>query len=231
MKVDIIMPAYNPGSFIVEAVESCLNQSHKDSQLTVIDDCSTQNLDFLMKKFPKINLLRTPNNLGPAGARNYGISKTDADFISFLDSDDVMDIHKLANSMKEFQKDKSIGMTCGNYRILANGKLRAPFYNTPVHISYDSLLRQNLVASGSVTIKREIFNLVGGFNEKYWIGEDYDLWLKISETHSISYINKVLYFYRVVSGGGSLTQRSDIQIKHLNNLKEIKAASIQRTKK
>jgi GT2 family glycosyltransferase len=89
-------------------------------------------------------------------------------------------------------------------------------------------MSQNFVASGSTTIRRDVFNKIGPFNEKYWIAEDYDYWLRISELYPIEYIHKVMYYYRIIPNGGSLTQRSDIQLKHAENIKEIRKASIDR---
>jgi glycosyltransferase involved in cell wall biosynthesis len=231
MKVDIIMPTHNPGTFIIEALQSCMIQSHKDIRITVVDDCSTTDLSYLKKKFPKVNWIQTPENLGPAGARNYGISKTSGELISFLDDDDVMDMHKVTLAVREFERNSRLGMTCGNYRILVNGKLRAPFYKKAPHIDHRLLMRQNFVASGSVTIRRTVFDDVGGFNPKYWIAEDYDLWLRVAEKHPIKYLHRVLYYYRIIPGGKSLTQRADIQAKHIENISEIRTASLKRIKK
>jgi GT2 family glycosyltransferase len=225
MLVDIIMPTHNPGQFIVEALQSCMAQSHKDIRITVVDDCSTTDLSYLKKKFPKVNWLKTPTNLGPAGARNYGISQTNGKLISFLDDDDVMDMHKITLAVREFDKNPNIGMTCGNYRILVNGKLRAPFYKRAPVVNWKNLLIVNYVASGSVTVRRDILEEVGGFDERFWIAEDYNTWLRISEVSKICYLHRVLYYYRIIPGGNSLTQRSDIQKNHHKNLEIIKKES------
>jgi len=222
MSVDIIMPAHNPDKNIEKAIESCLAQTYNKVNLTVIDDCSDKSLDYLIDMYPNINMLKTPKNLGPGGARNFGINNTSGDLISFLDDDDVMKPNKVALSVREFIKTPDIGMTCGNYRILVNGRLKRQFYKKPVSITYESLMKQNLVASGSVTISREAFLSVGGFNEKYWICEDYDMWVKISQKFPITYIDDILYFYRIIPGGDSLTQRANIQKNHIKNLNEIK---------
>jgi glycosyltransferase involved in cell wall biosynthesis len=229
-KVDIIIPTYNPGVKIVEAIKSCLNQSYPNYKITIVDDCSKEDLSYLLKQYPNISLLRTPKNVGPAGARNYGIERTNEKYISFLDDDDIMHQDKLHHSVTELEKDKSIGMVCGNYQIIVNGKVRSPFYNRGIQINWDSLMKQNFVASGSVTVRRDVINDIGNFNEKYWIAEDYDLWLRISEKYPIKYIHKVLYYYHIVPNGNSLTQRSEIQKNHIDNLNKIKNESIKRVK-
>lgn len=230
MEVDIIIPAYNPGTYIVEAINSCINQSYKKIKITVIDDCSTQNLGYLKNKYPNINLLKTEKNSGPAAARNLGIKNTSAEYISFLDADDIMHKDKILYSVEELKKSKQVGMVCGNYQIFVNRtKLLSPFYKKNPTINWQTLMRQNLVASGSTTVKREVLDKIGYFNEDFWIAEDFDLWLRISEKYKIKYIPKVLYYYSYINKkNSSLTHREDIQKDHLNNIKIIKEASIKR---
>ncbi len=228
MLVDVIMPVYNPGSYLDEAIQSCLNQSYRDFSLTVIDDCSSQDIFSIVKKYNSIKYIKNEKNMGPAYSRNIGIKNSSGDLVSFLDADDVWDREKLAYSVSEFNKNKTIGMTCGNYRIMANGRLQRPFYKSKINVNYEKLMRNNYVASGSVTVKRSVLDDVGLFNEKYWIGEDYDLWVRVSEEYPIKYIHKILYYYRILSKGNSLTQRSDIQSKHIDNLNKIKKNSLER---
>ena len=89
-------------------------------------------------------------------------------------------------------------------------------------------MRQNFVASGSTTFKRQVLEDVGLFNEKYFISEDYDMWVRIAEKYPIEYIHEILYYYSVIPKGDSLTQREDVQKDHINNINEIKKASLKR---
>jgi glycosyltransferase involved in cell wall biosynthesis len=228
MMVDVIMPVYNPGPYLDEAIRSCLNQSYGDLSLVVVDDCSSQDVFSVVKKYDSIKYIRNEKNMGPAYSRNIGIESSSGDLVSCLDADDVWDREKLAYSVSEFDKNKAIGMTCGNYRIMANGRLQRPFYRSKININHEKLMLNNYVASGSVTVKRAVLSEVGLFNEKYWIAEDYDLWIRVSEIYPIKYIHKILYYYRILPNGSSLTQRSDIQSKHIDNLNKIKKDSMGR---
>jgi len=230
MLVDVIVPAYNPGCYLREALQSCMQQSYKKFTVTVVDDCSTEDVKIVVDQFPGVKYIRTEKNLGPAGARNVGIRSTKGELISLLDSDDIWDNNKLLYSVREFEKHPEIGMTCGNYRILVHGRLRSAFYKKSPVINWKTLMGVNLVASGSVTIKRTALECVGLFDETLWIAEDYNCWLSIAEKYPISYISKVLYLYRIIPGGTSLTQRNDIQRDHLSNLTKIKRASLERMK-
>jgi GT2 family glycosyltransferase len=205
-----------------------MQQSYKDCKVTVVDNNSPHGIKKICDRFPKVRYIRSPENNGPAGARNFGIKNTSADYISFIDDDDVMDINKVIFSMSEFKKNPNLGMTCGNYKILVNGRLRNQFYKQAININHKSLMHINYVASGSTTVKRATLDKVGLFDERYWIAEDYDMWLRIAEQYPIKYIHKVLYYYRIIPGGKSLTQREDIQKRHIKNIDQIKKDSYAR---
>jgi len=89
--VDIIMPNYNKGSYIKEAIESVINQSYKNWKLFIIDDNSNDSSKKEIKKFLKqknIKIFFLKKNKGPAYCRNIGLKKSKSKFIAFLDSDD-----------------------------------------------------------------------------------------------------------------------------------------------
>tara|TARA_B100001287_G_C22624912_1_gene502002 strand:+ start:33 stop:767 length:735 start_codon:yes stop_codon:yes gene_type:complete len=221
-KVDVIIPVYNSKEYLEEALTSCVNQIFKDFTVYVIDDNSTENIKDVVDMFSKkldIVYIKNPKNMGPAASRNVGIKKGSADFISFLDSDDIWTTQKLSLSIKEFRDNPQIGMTCGNYRVWSERKiLNKNFYKFPVNVNFETLKKVNYVASGSVTVKRSVIEDVGLFNEDYKVAEDYDLWVRISKKYKIKYIHRVLYHYSWISDGNSLTKRSDLK-KHAKEVR------------
>jgi len=225
MLVDIIIPAYNPGPYLEDALNSALNQTYKDYTITVIDDNSSEDITTIVSRFPSVRYIRNDKNLGPAASRNIGIRSGKGELISLLDADDIWSPNKLMLSVKEFA-DADVGLVCGNYQILVNRKkLLLPFYRNPIKIDWNKMMKQNFVASGSTTFRRSAAEGVGLFNEKYWISEDYEMWTKLSEKHKIKYIHKILYYYSVIPKGDSLTNRPDIQERHTDNIEEIRLAS------
>ena len=225
MLVDVIIPVYNPGRYLDEALKSCFSQTYGHYRVTVVDDCSSEDIMPILSKYKKISYIRNDRNMGPAFSRNIGINNSNGDLISFLDADDIWHKNKLLYSVNEFKKDGRIGMTCGNYQIITNSRVLMPFYKRNITINHSMLMKNNYVASGSTTVKRSVVDDVGLFNEDFWIAEDYDMWVRVSEKYPIKYIHKTLYYYRVVSGGGSLTQRDDIQKNHIDNILKIKRES------
>ena len=178
--VDVIIPAYNPGAFLDEAIRSALSQIHNKINIIVVDDNSDEDVEKITNKYSNITYIRNEENLGPAASRNIAIRASTAPYISLLDADDIWCSNKLSTSLMAFKNNPEIGMTCGNYQILVNRKkLLNPFYKGPIKIDWNKLMRQNFVASCSTTIRRDVMEELGGFNEEYWISEDYDMWTRI----------------------------------------------------
>ena len=91
--VSIIMPAYNAERYIREAVDSVIVQTHKNWELIIIDDRSSDNTADIAFEYhrldPRIRLIKNEDNLGAAGSRNRGLDEASGDFVALLDADDV----------------------------------------------------------------------------------------------------------------------------------------------
>lgn len=91
------MPLYNNEIYIVEAIQSVINQTYKDWELIIINDASTDNSKFIVQKFleeekdNRIVFIDLKENKGVSFARNLGMKKAKGEYISFLDSDDLWD--------------------------------------------------------------------------------------------------------------------------------------------
>lgn len=223
MNVDIIIPIYNQAKYLSAAINSAIMQGISPSHIMVIDDFSTDNPRAVAEYFGA-TFLTNEFSRGPAGARNTGIRKSNSDFISFLDADDLMLPGKILKSIETLSKSQA-GMVCGNYKFLINRfKITNSFYKFPIKVDYDSLIKNNYVASGSVTIRRNVLDDVGLFDESFLLAEDYDLWLRVSEKYKIDYIHDPLYLYsRNTIEKTSLTSRPEnlpILIDNVNKIQE-----------
>lgn len=222
MKASVIIPFKNPNLKQLRlAVNSARKQTRKPLEIILINDGSD---DFICPKdnFGRlVKIINLEENVGPAAARNAGIKEAKGELISFLDADDLWAPKKLELSIMEFELNPEIGMTCGNYRWMINKNLCKPFYRRAPPITYESLQRVNYVASGSVTVRKDVLEDVGYFNENYWVGEDYELWLRISKKYPVKFINKILYYYRRDQTQSSLSTRKDLKAKTFD-IKDLK---------
>ena len=90
IKFSIIIPAYNCENYISKCLESIFNQSYKNFEVIVVDDCSTDKTFEILKKYTNIKLLSTPVNSRQGTARNIGLDVCTGDYILFVDSDDSL---------------------------------------------------------------------------------------------------------------------------------------------
>jgi len=231
MNVDVIIPIFNQARYLESALNSCLKQGILKKNIYLIDDCSSDSPDKIALKYG-ISFLKTEKNAGPAAARNLGIKNSSSEFIAFLDADDAMLPGRVLSSLESLLKNDA-AMVCGNYRFWINrATISHPFYKKEIEISYQNMINNNFVASGSVMIKRDILNTIGLFNEEYLLAEDYDLWLRIVEKYKINYIHDPLYLYhRDTINKVSLTSNPKNLSLLLNNVEKIKQDSINRMKK
>lgn len=108
--ISVIMPLYNNEIYIVEAIQSVINQTYKEWELIIINDASTDNSKFIVQKFlekekdNRLIFIDLKENKGVSFARNLGMKKAKGEYISFLDSDDLWDknfLNELYRKIKE----------------------------------------------------------------------------------------------------------------------------------
>lgn len=194
-KVSVIMPCYNDGKYIEEAVESVFAQTYKNIELIVIDDGSDEQetIDILNKLGDRIVLLKT-NHLRPAGARNFGITRATGKYILPVDSDDKIDSTYVEKAVEILEKNQNIGVVYCEADLFGekSGKWDLPSY------SFDKMLLDNVVFVTAL-FYREDWENVGGFNTHMLAGmEDYDFWLAILALGKEIYqIPEILFHYRI----------------------------------
>ena len=105
--VSIIMPSYNTGKYIKKSIESIQNQNYKNWELIIIDDCSTDNTDEVVKAIndKRIKYIKNDKNYGAAVSRNKALKEAKGRWIAFLDSDDLWVPEKLQKQIDFMKKN------------------------------------------------------------------------------------------------------------------------------
>ncbi len=194
-RVSVIMPCYNDGQYIEEAILSVKQQTYADIELIVVDDGSDdeETIKILDRLEDEVILLRT-KHLRPAGARNYGISHASGKYIMPVDSDDRIDKTYIEKAVKIIQTDEKIGVVYCEADLFGEkkGKWDLPKY------SFDKMLLDNIVFVTALFYKED-WEKVGGFNTHMLAGmEDYDFWLAILALGKEIYqIPEILFHYRI----------------------------------
>lgn len=204
-KVSVIIATYNMGQYLPDAVESVLSQTYRNLDVYVIDDGSedgTRELVEQWKDDPRVHY-HWQKNAGQTKAKNCGIRRSDGDFVAFCDADDLWIPTKLEQQMPLFDSEGKVGVVYGrNRQIVASGEAvsdvrRETYYSG--HIT-EALFHYNFISFGAAVVRRSCLDEFGGFNEEYRMGIDWDLWLRISTKYQISFLDEVVYLYRVWDG-------------------------------
>ncbi len=199
----VVIPTFNRWPLVGEAIESVLGQTFTDYELIVVDDGSTDGTaDNIVRDFPNVTLIKQDNR-GVSSARNVGIHNSSADWVTFLDSDDMWEPNKLSQQREAIIADPSIRIIHTDEKWIRNKKRVNPknIHQKSGSVSGDNeLFRRSvkmcLISPSSVAIHAELFDKVGLFDESLPVCEDYDLWLRIMAGRSVAYIDEKLVIKR-----------------------------------
>lgn len=185
--VSVVIPAYNRAHTLNRAIDSVLNQTFEDFELIVVDDGSTDETQRVLREYgDRIKRVRQDRS-GVSAARNRGLAECRARFIALLDSDDAWLPDKLAVQVEFFNRNAD-ALICQTEEIwIRNGRRVNPknVHKKPSGDIFILSLKLCLVSPSAVMMKRELFELVGVFDETLPACEDFDLWLRTSARYPV----------------------------------------------
>jgi glycosyltransferase involved in cell wall biosynthesis len=193
-RFSVVMPAYNAEATIVAAVRSVLHQSVAELELIVVDDGSTdETVPRLRTAFDDERLsLIEQQNAGPAAARNAGIALARASVVSVIDSDDLWLPNYLEVMGAALDAEPEAGFAYTDAWLYDENRRRVARRSAmsgqrppdrPPHDPRElllELLQRNFIYT-SASIRRTVLTEVGGYDERFRYGEDFELWLRILE--------------------------------------------------
>jgi glycosyltransferase involved in cell wall biosynthesis len=207
-RVSVVIPAYNAEAFIGEAVESVLAQTHRDVEVIVVDDGSTDGtLQRLAPFAGKIAIVRQAQG-GVSAARNAGVERASGSWVAFLDADDVWLPEKLA---RQLSAAAAPVVYTDRYNIGDRGDL--PDIHSGVNRLHDGdifttlLVEGNFITASSVMMRRDLFDELGGFFRGLAAAADWDLWIRAAERQLIRCCPEPLVQYRFHGAGMSRNHR------------------------
>lgn len=195
-RVSIIMPCYNDGAYIEEAVASIKAQTYPDIELVIIDDGSDEpdTIAIIEKLAASGATVIHTNHLRPAGARNAGIAAATGEYILPVDSDDLIEPSYVEKAVQILDENKKIGVVYCHADLFGEqtGPWELPDY------SLDKMLLDNIVFVTAMFRKQD-WEAVGGYRTTMEHGmEDYDFWLSILELdREIYQLPETLFHYRI----------------------------------
>lgn len=176
--VSIIIPTYNYGKYIAEAIESVLAQTYPNIEVIVVDDESTDNTKEIVKKYPSVKYVYHKHRGArtPASAENTGISISKGEYIIFLAADDKLHPMFVEKCIKAIRKDKSIGFVWTATQMF--GECNEILLPRILHHRF-SIFRGTGGQFGTAMIRKEVFDDVGLYDESLPALEDWDMAIRI----------------------------------------------------
>lgn len=210
-RVSVIIPAHNAARFIADAVASALEQTHRDLEVIVVNDGSTDDTVAALAPFRHRIVLLEQRQGRAAAARNRGARAAIGEWLAFLDADDVWLPDKIEKQLATISAadPRAAVIYTDRYNIGVLDGLPAiqsdlqTMYHGDVFV--DLLLKGNVITTSSVLVRRSVFDALGGFSEDPDIppAEDWDLWIRAAAAHRILFCPEPLVKYRHHLAGAS----------------------------
>ncbi len=226
----VIIATFNRRNLLAKAVDSVLSQNYKNFELIIVDDCSTDDtlayLDGL--EDDRIRVFSNKKNMHVSYSRNIGIEHTRGEWIVFVDDDDAMLKNKLqvlADTICLFPRVNFI-----HHKVWVDyvGDNKIRLSNNRLSENYrDEILVTNVIGGpNNVCIKKNLFDIVKGFDTSFRFAEEYELWIRLSwlDEFRPMFLDTPLATIRIERGKSSLD-------KDLDALKESHIAISKRYKK
>lgn len=211
--ISVVMSVYNMEKFLEKAIRSILGQTFPDFEFIIVDDSSTDESAAIIASFndPRIRVITNASNIGLTRSLNKAITASRAPLIARMDADDYCSPHRLEEQYKFMSEHSDIGLVGSSYYVVdeRNTTLSITHVLTEHEQLYHGLEQQNWFGHGTVMFRRSVFCAVGGYDEFFTYAQDYDLWLRISESTRVANIAETLYHWRKTTSGISLEKANE----------------------
>jgi glycosyltransferase involved in cell wall biosynthesis len=208
--VSVVIPCHNAGPYIRQAVSSILSQSFTDFELIIVDDASTDESLEVVRQFSdsRIRLFENDVRSGISRTRNRGLEEARGQYIAVLDADDISHPERLEKQVLFLDRNPEFGMVGSRVRLMNHQSERlSEKWRLGAHPDAipSILLFKNYFCHSAVMMRRDAIP-PEGYDPALSIGEDHDLWIKITRKRKALNLPLYLTSYRI--HGGSVVQRN-----------------------
>lgn len=210
--VTVLMPVYNAGEFLKEAIDSILDQTYEEFEFLIINDGSTDSSVNIIESYEdeRIKLIHNTENVGLIKTLNKGIELAQGKYIVRMDADDISEIDRVEVQLNFMENNYDVAVAGSNVVIFSSEKplikKLTDFPTTFSEIRCKLLFESPIMHPAVIMRKDVLLENNYRYRDEYKDTEDYELWLEIAKNHRIVNISKKLLRYRIVSN--SITNRA-----------------------
>lgn len=183
--ISVIIPIFNAEKYLSYAIESILNQTHKNLELILIDDCSTDNSwNILVKyiQFKNVKVIKNTENLGVSKSMNIGINLAKGEYIARLDADDIAYSNRLLNQFEYLENNPSIGGVGGQIDLInERGEIFGKW-------EYSTKINDSVIPQGAMMIRADVYKKHGLYKIGLHSAEDIEF-INRTKLNGILYSN------------------------------------------
>lgn len=206
-QISVVIPSYNCGPYIAEALDSVLGQTYSDLEIIVVNDGSTDNTGEIIKPYRDTIIYIEQQNRGLPAARNVGIRAASGDYIALLDADDSWIPNKLDQQMPRFS-DLEVGIVCSDVSVTYSDGRFLPSFLAERPLATEGYIIDNYIQSrflfpSTMIFRRQCFDQVGLFDEEMFACEDMELFMKMCLRWKVALVREQLVIRR--EGGYNIT--------------------------
>lgn len=195
--VSIVLPTYNGSRYLEKAVRSCLDQTHSDWELVIVDDASTDATADLLEEIagwdPRIRTTRHETNRKLPAALNTGFALTKGEFVSWTSDDNRYRKNAISTMFEFLKSNPETDIVYSDYTMIneKDDPIRRITVGNPDTLGYGNSI-------GSCFLyRRHVHDELNGYDENLFMAEDYDFWLRAAEKFRMTPLRRDLYLYRV----------------------------------
>jgi len=196
--VSVVIPAYNQGPFVRDAVLSALEQTYHPREVIVVDDGSTDDTAVQLAPYAeRVRIIRQENS-GLSAARNTGIRHSSGEWIALLDADDVWHRQKLEVQLAAVRGREDVALVGSSRASSLTNLADSPLPSPKIYelIVRDFVLSSRTGPSGAL-IRRRCLDAVGFFDESLRSVEDRDMWLRLAARFPCVLVDSPCWWYRI----------------------------------
>ncbi len=205
MMVTVLMPVYNAGEFLREAIDSILDQTYDEFEFLIINDGSTDSSVNIIESYEdeRIKLVHNTENVGRVKTLNKGIEIAQGKYIVRMDADDIAETNRIEVQLNFMENNYDVAVAGSNVVMFLSDKpliKRPTDFPTRYSEIRCKLLFESPIIHPAVIIRKDVL-LENNYRyrDEYKDTEDYELWMEIAKEHRVVNISKKLLRYRIIS--------------------------------
>ena len=193
-KISIVLPVHNGSKYVRGSIDSCLAQTHKDLELIVVDDCSTDATPDILSSYrdPRLRVIRNKVNQRLPCSLNIGFKAATGDYLTWTSDDNEFIPGAIEKMLEALRREPAVDFVYADYWAMDETTGKKEAVRVPDKLSLD--LKNEV--GGCFLYSRKCYEAVGDYNPYYEIVEDYDYWIRIWKRFTIRRCEGPLYLYR-----------------------------------